>query len=158
MLLSPINPIMVQICTFFLDRYFFGLPIHQVQEVIRSISVTRVPLAPPDIYGLINLRNQIITVIDLQCRLGLSEVGQSSTSASEPAGFNVIVRWQTERLGLLVDDMGDVLDLAAPCESPPATLKGVLRQSLAGVYLTENDFLFVLDIHKVLNIHLSTSA
>lgn len=147
-----------QICTFFLDRRWFGIPIDQVQEVIRAIAVTWVPLSPPDICGLINLRNQIVTVIDLHQRLGLGEPARSPVELNEPAGFNVIVQRDAERVGLFVEDVGDVLEFEAQFEPPPATLKGSLRQFLVGVYPFENDFLLVLDIDKVLNINHSTPA
>ncbi|MBV8882684.1 MAG: chemotaxis protein CheW [Chroococcidiopsidaceae cyanobacterium CP_BM_RX_35] len=148
-----------QICTFFLDRRWFGIPIDQVQEVIRAITVARVPLSSPDICGLINLRNQIVTVIDLHHRLGLGEAARSPLELNQPAGFNVIVQRYAERVGLFVEDVGDVLEFAeAKFEPPPAALKGSLRQFLVGVYPIENDFLLVLDIDKVLNINHSTPA
>ncbi len=137
-----------QFCTFFLNKMFFGIDVQHVQEVIRPQAVTRVPLAPADICGLINLRGQILTVIDLQKRLEMEE----SAMRSSP-GFNIVVCTDDELVSLLVDDVGDVL--AFPhnnLQPPPATLKGKMRQMLAGAYPLAEGFLLVLDTEKILSL------
>lgn len=94
-----------QFCTFYLDGHFFGVPVQQVQEVIRYQEMTRVPLVPLVIRGLINLRGQIVTAIDLRRRLGMTE---------RPAGqrpMNVVVRTVDGALSLLVDEIGDVIEV-----------------------------------------------
>src|SRR4051794_39425221 len=96
-----------QFCTFYLDGSFFGVEVQHVQEVIRYQELTRVPLASPVIRGLINLRGQIVTAIDLRRRLGL---------ADRPAGvlpMNVVVRSEEGAVSLLVDEIGDVQEVAA---------------------------------------------
>ena len=95
-----------QFCTFFLDGLFFGVEVSKVQEVIRYQEMTRVPLAPPVVQGLINLRGQIVTAMDLRRRLELSErpVGQLPT--------NVVVQTEDGPMSLLVDEIGDVLEVA----------------------------------------------
>ncbi|BAY11105.1 chemotaxis protein CheW [Calothrix sp. NIES-2098] len=136
-----------QLCTFFLNKMFFGIDVQHVQEVIRPQAVTRVPLAPPDICGLINLRGQILTVIDLQQRL---EIGESAMRSPE---FNIVVSADGEVVSLLVDDVGDVLAFKDnELQPPPATLKGKMRQMLAGAYQLPQGFLLVLDTEKILNL------
>jgi purine-binding chemotaxis protein CheW len=136
-----------QLCTFFLNKMFFGIDVQHVQEVILPQTVTRVPLAPPDICGLINLRGQILTVIDLQQRL---EMGESAMRS--PSGFNIVVCADNELVSLLVDDVGDVLALPEnTIQPPPATLKGKMRQIIVGAYPLPEGFLLVLDTEKILN-------
>ncbi|MDZ8049962.1 MAG: chemotaxis protein CheW [Aulosira sp. ZfuVER01] len=136
-----------QLCTFFLNKMFFGIDVQHVQEVIRPQAVTRVPLAPPDICGLINLRGQILTVVDLQQRLEMGE------SAMRSQGFNIVVCADDEIVSLLVDDVGDVLEFTYnELQPPPATLKGKIRQMLAGAYPLPEGFLLVLDTEKILSL------
>ncbi|MBD2243273.1 chemotaxis protein CheW [Nostoc sp. FACHB-888] len=147
-----------QICTFFLKGIYFGIDVQHVQEVIRPQATTPVPLAPPDIYGLINLRGQIITVIDLQRRLEMSEPQTQSTTklVDEVQGFNIIVCSDRELVSLLVDYVGDVLEFEQNTfQPPPATLKGKMRQMLAGAYPLPEGFLLVLDAEKILDVNLT---
>ncbi|MFQ5692110.1 MAG: chemotaxis protein CheW, partial [Nitrospinota bacterium] len=125
-----------QFCTFFLDELFFGVEVQGVQEVIRYHEMTRVPLAPRVVRGLINLRGQIVTAIDLRRRLNLSE---------RPDGrlpTNVVVRNGNEAVSLLVDEIGDVLEVQEETfEPPPETLKGVARELIRGTYKLEDRLL-----------------
>lgn len=148
-----------QICTFFLKGVYFGLDVQHVQEVIRPQAMTRVPLAPPDICGLINLRGQIITVIDLQRRLEMSQPQTQSTTnlLDEPQGFNIVVCSADEVVSLLVDHVGDVLEFAQNTfQPPPVTLKGRMRQMLAGAYPLPDGFLLVLDADKILDVNFTS--
>ncbi|OUL21434.1 chemotaxis protein CheW [Nostoc sp. 106C] len=150
----------LQLCTFFLNGLFFGIDVQHVQEVIRPQGVTRVPLAPPDICGLINLRGQILTVIDLQQRLEMGESAMRSTTKliDELEGFNIVVRSSDQVVSLLVDDVGDVLALPKnTVQPPPATLKGKMRQMLAGAYPLPEGFLLILDIEKILDLNFRSS-
>ncbi|MBR8836210.1 MAG: chemotaxis protein CheW [Stigonema ocellatum SAG 48.90 = DSM 106950] len=144
-----------QFCTFFVNKIYFGIDVLQVQEVIRFQEITYVPLAPLDICGLINLRGQIVTVIDLQRRLEMRHSGISPASVvnseGESLGYNVIVHTDSEIVGLLVDDIGDVLECREEnFEPPPATLKGKIRESLQAAYKLEEGFLLILNIEKIL--------
>ncbi|MHC5614153.1 MAG: chemotaxis protein CheW [Nostoc sp.] len=146
-----------QICTFFLKGVYFGINVLHVEEVIRPQAITRIPLAPPDICGLINLRGQIITVIDLQRRLEMSDPQTESNIklVDGPQGFNIIVRFEDEVVSLLVDNVGDVLEFTQETfQPPPTTLKGKIRWMLAGVYPLPDGFLLVLDAEKILNVNL----
>jgi len=143
-----------QLCTFWLNGIFFGIDVQHVQEVIRPQVMTRVPLAPADICGLINLRGQIITVIDLQQRLDMGESTKEVIKLDEePQGFNIVVCSENEVVSLLVDDVADVLDFPENTfQPPPATLKGKMRHVLAGAYPLVEGFVLVIDIKKILNV------
>src|SRR3954464_8220425 len=112
-----------QYCTFYLDGHYFGLDVLKVQEIIRYQEMTRIPLAPPVIRGLINLRGQIVTAIDLRRRLDLPD-----RPADQPPG-HVVVRTDHGAVSFLVDDVGDVMVVdEALFERPPETLKGSSRE------------------------------
>ncbi len=136
-----------QFCTFFLQNYFFGIDVQQVQEVFRYHEQTRVPLAPKVVSGLINLRGQIVTVIDLRRRLELDE-----RSDAQPP-MNVVVRHGDSVVNLLVDEIGDVVDVADDLfEPPPETLKGVARELIMGAYKLEDRLLLILDTEKTVDL------
>jgi purine-binding chemotaxis protein CheW len=132
-----------QLCTFFLDGHFFGVPVRQVQEVIRYQEMTRVPLVPQVVRGLINLRGQIVTAIDLRRRLGMAE------RPADQLPMNVVVRTDDGALSLLVDEIGDVIEVEEKTfEEPPETLKGMKRELIQGVHKLSDRLLHVLDIDK----------
>ncbi len=136
-----------QFCTFFLDGHVFGTPVPKVQEVILYQEMTRVPLAPDVVSGLINLRGQIVSAIDLRRRLGLGE---------RPAGqlpMNVVVRTNEGAVSLLVDEIGDVIDVEEETlESPPETLQGFARDVVCGVYKLSGRLLLALDIDRIVDL------
>lgn len=131
-----------QYCTFFLDGRYFGVEVQQVQEVIRYQEMTRVPLASSVVSGLINLRGQIVTAIDLRRRLGLPD---------RPTGqlpMNVVVRTGDGAVSLLVDEIGDVIEVPTDqFESPPETLGGSARTLVEGAYKLEGRLLLVLNTY-----------
>lgn len=136
-----------QLCTFYLDGLFFGIEVEKVQEVIRYQAMTRVPLAPPVVSGLINLRGQIVTAIDLRRRLALSEPPESWLP------MNVVVRSDDGVVSLLVDEIGDVQQVDdEQFEPPPETLAGSVRRLVRGVYKLEERLLLVLDTEKTLQV------
>jgi purine-binding chemotaxis protein CheW len=129
-----------QYCTFYLGDYCFGLDVLKVQEIIRYQEMTRVPLAPPEVRGLINLRGQIVTAIDLRRRLEMPD-----RPASEPP-INVIVHTDDGAVSLLVDEIGEVLTVEDKMlEGPPETLKGTARELIRGVYKLADCLLLILD-------------
>jgi purine-binding chemotaxis protein CheW len=137
-----------QICTFFLNDIYFGIDVQQIQEVIRDPEMTRVPLAPPDICGLINLRGQILTKIDLRRRLQMAE---SKSSSVTDVAFNIVIRHQDQVVSLLVEGVDDVIEVQPEnFEPPPVTLKGRMRQLLSGAYKLDRGLLLVLDVKKIL--------
>ena len=136
-----------QYCTFFLDGHYFGIDVLQVQEVIRYQKMTGVPLAPAVVRGLINLRGQIVTAIDLRRRLDLPD---------RPAGglpVNVVVRTDDGAVSLLVDEIGDVLEVSErEFERPPETLRGTARELISGAYKLSDRLLLILDIERAVSL------
>ncbi len=136
-----------QFCTFKLGEYFFGIDILQVQEIIRRLSFTRIPLAPSLIEGLVNLRGQIVTAIDLRQRIGLS------VRPEDKSPIHVVVRIEDGSASLMVDEIGDMMELGDEAfEAPPDTVQGPARELISGVYKLENRLLLVLDIDKAVNL------
>ena len=132
-----------QFCTFFLQDQFFGVPVQQVQEVIRYQEMTRVPLVPPVIRGLINLRGQIVMALDLRRRFGMED-----RPASE-LPMNVVVRTDDGAVSFLVDEIGDVLEAGEDSlERPPATMPKHARELVSGIYKLPERLLLVLDTEQ----------
>lgn len=140
-------PITSQFCTFFLDQLCFGIEVEKVQEILRQEGMTPVPLSPPEIGGLINLRGQIVTTINLRKRLELP----SRINKTPP--LNVVVTSNDEIVSLLVDEVGDVLDISEEqFEQAPDTLTGKIRTLIRGTYKLEDRLLLVLNIDEVTNV------
>ena len=134
-----------QFCTFYLDGLFFGVEVEKVQEVIRYQAMTRVPRAPEVIGGLINLRGQIVTAIDLRKRLEM----RARAATEKP--MNVVVRTDDGAVSLLVDEIGDVVEVSAQAfEPPPETLVGEARRLKCGVYKMDGQLLHALELGAVL--------
>ncbi|HXK26879.1 MAG TPA: chemotaxis protein CheW [Candidatus Binatia bacterium] len=132
-----------QFATFYLDKLLFGVEVAKVQEVIRYQEMTRVPLASSVVTGLINLRGQIVTALDLRRRLAMPE------REAEKLPMNVVVRTGEEAVSLLVDEIGDVLEVEDQTfEAPPETLQGVARELIRGAYKLKDRLLLVLDTEK----------
>jgi purine-binding chemotaxis protein CheW len=132
-----------QYCSFFLGDQFFGVEVENVQEVFRYQEMTAVPLSDPVVRGLINLRGQIITAIDLRRRLEMED------RADGVLPMNVVVRTEDGAVSLLVDKIGDVLE-ASPddFEPPPETISGITRELVSGVYKLKGRLLLILDTEK----------
>ncbi len=136
-----------QFCTFLVDGMYFGVDVLKVQEVIRYQDMTRVPLAAPVIRGLINLRGQIVTAIDLRRRLGMKDRAEGDLP------MNVVVRTAEGAMSLLVDEIGDVVTVEPDTfELAPETLTGVSRDLLAGVYKLKDRLLLIMDTEKALTL------
>ena len=136
-----------QLCTFFLQDLYFGVEVEKVQEVIRYQEMTRIPLAPEVIAGLINLRGQIVTAIDLRRQLELAgrQAGQLP--------MNVVIRRDDGPISLLVDEIGDVVDVEEESfEDPPDTIEARRREFLRGVYKLKDKLLLLLDTDKAVAI------
>jgi purine-binding chemotaxis protein CheW len=128
-------------CTFRLQELTFGIEVQTIQEVIRYQEMTPVPLAPATIQGLINLRGQIVTAIDLRARLGLPP------RAAGELPMNVIVRTPDGAVSLLVDEIGEVVEVdPAVYERPPDTVTGTARELVRGVCKLVDRLLLILDV------------
>ena len=134
-------------CTFMINDLFCGVDVLRVQEVIKYQDMTPVLLAPAVIQGLINLRGQIVTAIDLSTRLDLP----NRTQDQEP--MNVVIRTEEGAVSLLVNEIGDVLELnEETLEPPPPTIQGVAAELVTGVHKLEDQLLLVLDTDKVISV------
>lgn len=142
----------LQYCTFLLDGHLFGIEVMQIQEVIRYQRMTRVPLAPSVVEGLINLRGQIVTAVDLRRRLELRE---------RPAGqvpMNIVVRTDDNAVSLLVDEIGEVVEVQEDqFETPPETLRGPARELITGAYKLADRLLLVLDTARTVCVGAETN-
>jgi len=137
----------IQYATFMLDGLYFGIEVLNVQEVIRHQDMTPVPLAPPMVRGLINLRGQIVTALDLRTRLGLSP----RTDGDMP--MNVVVRTPDGVVSLLVDEIDDVVEAPAEqFESAPETVRAGLAQLVRGVYKLPTRLLLILDVEQAVSV------
>jgi len=136
-----------QFCTFYVRGLFLGLEVTCIQEVIRYQPLTVVPLTPPVIAGLMNLRGQIVTAIDLRHRLGLPP----RDAGERP--LNVVVRTPDGVVSLLVDEIGDVIPVAAAAfEPPPETLRGPARGLIRGAYKLDGRLLLILDTDRAVDL------
>jgi purine-binding chemotaxis protein CheW len=136
-----------QYCTFYVAGLYFGLDVLKVQEVIRYQEMTRVPLAPPVVRGLINLRGQIVTALDLRRRLGLDD------RPADQLPVNVVVQTDDGAVSLLVDEIGDVLEVSEKLfERPPETLQGTARELIRGAYKLKDRLLLVLDTERTISV------
>ena len=134
---------MSQYVTFVLDGSLYGIDVVRVQEALRSHTRTRVPLAPPTVAGLVNLRGQVVLTIDLRTRLGLG----GRAGGAEP--MMVVVQVDGEAISLLVDEIGDVVDVGpGSFETPPDTLDPLVRALVRGVHKLDDGLLLVLDVDQ----------
>jgi purine-binding chemotaxis protein CheW len=137
-----------RLVTFDLERHTYGVDIHLVQEVLRGMTRTRVPLAPTSLAGLINLRGQVLAAMDLREQLGLPP-----RAADAPEPMLVVIRIAGEAIALLVDRIGAVVDVKAESfEGPPDTLTGPPRELIRGAYKLESGLLLALDVERAVDL------
>lgn len=130
-----------QYATFWLGNGLYGIEVERVREVLRQQDITSVPLAPPTVAGLINLRGQVVTTVDLRERL------QLRTHNAESRPMLVVVLVAGESIALLVDRIGGVVDVSDDqFEPPPDTLTGTVRELVVGAYKLEGQLLLGLDV------------
>jgi len=142
-----------QFCTFLLGDLFFGIEVLKVQEVLRYQEMTGVPRAPDEISGLINLRGQIVTGVDLRRRIGLP------ARPDDMVPMNVIIRSDDGAVSLLVDEIGDVVQVEESIfERPPETIHGRARELIRGVYKLEDRLLLILDTEKTVKLDPAETA
>jgi purine-binding chemotaxis protein CheW len=137
----------VQVCSFLVDGQLFGVDVTQVQEVIRDQPMTPVPLAPREVRGLINLRGQIVTAIDFRRRLGLSDL------PADASPINVVIRHPGGTVSLLVDEIGDVVDVDETLFEPTLeTLSAEAKALIRGIYKLSPRLLLLLDAERVIRV------
>ena len=133
--------------TAWIGEQLFGLPIARVQDVFVVERLTGVPLAPPEVAGVLNLRGRIVTAVDMHQRLGLPPL----RAGSAPMAIGVDLNG--ESYGLLIDAVGEVLKLADDTrESNPINLDRKLAGVAAGVHRLDGRLMVVLDVDRVLDL------
>ena len=140
-----------QFCTFYVNDILLGIEVLDVQEVLRYQDLTEIPLASSEIQGLINLRGQIITAINLRARMHLPP------SDNEKNSMNVVTRINNEVISFLVDSVGDVLEVDEESfETVPSTVDAATRELVSGVYKLEGRrLLMILDAIKAANLSIA---
>ena len=139
--------LLTEYVTVTIGGHMFGLPIFRVQDVFVPVGLTRVPLAPPEVAGILNLRGRVVTAIDMRSRLDFGE--------REPGTpvMAIGIELKGESYGLLVDAVGEVMQLHnSACEAKPANLDPRLSRVAAGIYRLEGQLMVILDVDRVLDI------
>ena len=132
--------------TMTIANQLFGIPVLQVQDVLGHQRITRIPLAPPEVAGSLNLRGRIVTAIDVRLRLGLPGRQKDKPEMS------IVVDLRGELYSLIVDAVGEVLSLSTDdFERNPATLDARWREVSTGIYRLNNQLMVVLDVSRLLN-------
>jgi len=140
----------IQLATFYISDVLLGIHIDLVKEICKSLNMTTVPNTPPSVQGVINLRGDVVTLLDLRQILGLP-VAEKLESSS-----NLVVSFGVEQVGLCVDSVSDILSIdESRIESPPANVEGMDGRFFEGVSPLENEILVILDLKEVLNATMS---
>jgi len=135
----------VELATFYIGEALCGMDILKVQEINKLIEMTRVPQAPEYVLGILNLRGEIVTIIDLGKKLSLKSTEMSDKTR------NIIVNSNGEHIGLMVEKISDVVQAEwEKVEAPPANIGGVQGKYFTGVFKTEDRLIGILDVEKVL--------
>ncbi len=135
----------IELATFYVGQALCGMDILKVQEINKLMQMTKVPQAPEYVVGILNLRGQIVTIIDLGRKLGLS-----STELKEESR-NIIVNSKDEYIGLLTERISDVIQADwDKVEPPPANIGEVQGKFFKGVFKTETSLVGILDVDEVL--------
>ncbi len=131
--------------TFTIAGQLFGIPVLKVQDVLAAYNITRIPLAPPEIAGSLNLRGRIVTAMDVRLRLGLPP-------KEEKGSMSIVAEHDGELYSLMVDSVGEVLALKADdYERNPPTLDPKFRDYSDGIYRLDGKLLVVLDVNRLLD-------
>lgn len=138
---------LVELATFYVGDALCGMDILKIQEINKLTQMTKVPQAPEYVIGILNLRGQIVTIIDLGKKIGLGETEINQDSR------NIIVNDASGHVGLLVRQISDVVSADMERREPaPANMHGIQGDFFTGVYKTEQTLIGILDVDKVLSI------
>ncbi len=142
-----------QLCGFKIMDGQYAIPVLEVQEVVKPQKVTPVPLGPEYVDGLINLRGQIVTAINLRVLFGLPRKEDSDEY------MNIIVRWGDSLYSLVVDEIMDVMDIEnTSFEDTPDTIDENLKKYIRGVFKLQDNLLTLLSLEKILDIKVEKKA
>ena len=140
--------------TVFINDQLFGIPVLQVQDIVRTQHITRIPLAPPEVAGSLNLRGRIVTAIDVRRCLGLTSDFQTRKKL-----MNIVIDVKGELYSLLVDKLGEVLSLPDSLfEKNPATLEEHWREVASGIYRLDGAILIVMNVSSLLDFSRKNAA
>ena len=143
----------LHLVTFRVGTELFGVPISTVQEIVRVPVISRIPQAPEFVKGVINLRGRVITVVDIRTRMGQANAAADAADAEEQAkkARVLVVEAEGRLVGVIVDEVAEVLRLAAAqVDPPPPMVAGLSNQYLKGVGKLKDDLLILIDIERVL--------
>ncbi len=139
------NTVTSDYVTMIVGGQLFGIPVLEVHDVFVPSKLAYVPMAPPEVAGVLNLRGRIVTAIDLRQRLGFEP---RETDAQVMA---VVIEYQGEPYSLLVDEVGEVLSLEANCfERNPSNLDAKLRDVSNGIFRLEDRLMVVIQLDKII--------
>ncbi len=131
----------------------FGIPVLTVQDVLGPQRITRIPLAPREVAGALNLRGRIVTAIDVRSRLGLQ------ARSADSQGMSVVVDHKGELYSLIVDSVGEVMSLPTEAyERNPSTLDPRWRDVSGGIYRLQGKLLVVLEVARLLTMRRAEAA
>ena len=143
----------IEFVTAWIAGQLFGIPITRVHDVFEAERITHVPLAPPEISGVLNLRGRVVTALDMRKRLGLPPREDAKKQMA------IGIDHDGEAYGLLVDSMGEVLKLAADAlDTVPINLQKDWAAISAGIYRLEDRLMMVLDVDRILDFRKDTLA
>ncbi|WP_419191391.1 chemotaxis protein CheW [Saltatorellus ferox] len=155
-----VAPEVTQLCTFRLGKTLYGIDVLDVQEVLMPLQRTPIPLSPPEVEGLLNLRGDTVLSVDLGVLLGIPEAERMARARSArtslgkgaevPDRMNVVLRSSQGSFSMLVDEVGEVLDLPRALFEPcPSTISSVQRRVASGVFKLQSDILIQLDVDQL---------
>lgn len=134
----------------YLADQIFGIPVLHIQDVLSQQKVTKVPLAPPEVAGSLNLRGRIVTAIDVRCRLGLPKEDVQEEEEKNKR-MSVVVEHNDELYSLIIDRVGDVISLKnEDFKDSPPTMDQLWRSISNGIYRMDEQLLVILDVSKLL--------
>ena len=135
----------MELATFYVGDALCGIDILNIQEINKNFDITNVPQAAEYITGILNLRGKIVTIIDLARKLDLSQLNAGKENR------NILVNSEDEHIGLMVDSIGDVVQVSSgDIEPPPSNIKGIKGKFFSGVLKTQSSLIGILDLEEVL--------
>lgn len=147
------------LCTFTVADKNYGVIVDNVQEVLANHQITDIPLAPPGVMGLMNIRGRIVPAIALRKVLRLGEKVRTADEDDEENIFNIIINHDGEQVGLMVDQIGDIIKINPDdIEAPPETLKGAARRFMYGVFSVQDTLHLLLDLDTLLEDEMCTRS
>ncbi|MED5237967.1 MAG: chemotaxis protein CheW [Pseudomonadota bacterium] len=145
------------LCTFTVADKSYGVIVDNVQEVLANHQITDIPLAPPGVMGLMNIRGRIVPAIALRKVLRLEQPPRDDDD--EDTIFNIIINHDGEQVGLMVDQIGDIITINPDdIEPPPETLKGAARRFMYGVFSVQGNLHLLLDLDTLLDDEMCTRS